>query len=53
MKLAMKFIPYHQLAKTPNIVVDGEAQQGTLLTLSHWPKSGTPWPLRRRGFTTG
>ncbi|MCA1831612.1 MAG: DUF6687 family protein [Actinomycetota bacterium] len=41
----MKFIPYHELAGRPNIVVDGEGTDGTMLTLSHWPGSGSPSEL--------
>ena len=42
-----KFIPYEQLNSSPNIIVDGAATSGTVLTLSHWPKSGTPAEFRR------
>src|ERR1041385_5337664 len=42
----MKFVPNHLLNGRPNIMVDGAAVPGTVLTLSHWPKSGTPWPLK-------
>lgn len=42
----IKFIPYHLLNGRPNLMVDGAAVPGTVLTLSHWPKSGTPWPLK-------
>lgn len=38
----MKFLPYEEIGGTPNIIVDGSATKGTLLTLSHWPKSGCP-----------
>lgn len=38
----MKYVPYHELGGRPNIVVDGEGTDGTVLTLSHWPGSGTP-----------
>jgi hypothetical protein len=41
----MRFIPYNQAA-IPNIVVDGSPNDQTLLTLSHWPKSGTPADLK-------
>lgn len=43
----MRFVPYHQLDAAPNIIVDGAAGPGTILTLSHWPKSGTPANLKR------
>ena len=42
----MRYVPYHELGRTPNIIVDGAAQQATLLTLSHWPRSGTPEALK-------
>ena len=43
---AMRFVPYAEAADLPNIVVDGAAAAATVLTLSHWPKSGTPETLR-------
>jgi hypothetical protein len=42
----LKYIPYSQLAGVPNIVVDGAAQEDTVLTLSHWPGSRTPPAFR-------
>jgi hypothetical protein len=42
----LTFIPYHDAATVPNIIVDGAAAPGTVLTLSHWPRSGTPTVLR-------
>jgi hypothetical protein len=42
----MKFIPYADAVRVPNIIVDGAAAPGTVLTLSHWPRSGTPAALR-------
>lgn len=42
----MRFVPYAEAADLPNIVVDGAAAAATVLTLSHWPKSGTPEALR-------
>jgi hypothetical protein len=42
-----RFVPYDQLNSSPNIIVDGAATTGTVLTLSHWPKSGTPPDFRR------
>jgi len=38
----MRYVPYDELRSEPNVIVDGSATGGTLLTLSHWPKSGTP-----------
>jgi hypothetical protein len=43
----MRFVPYQQLDTAPNIIVDGAAGPGTILTLSHWPHSGTPAKLKR------
>jgi len=40
------FIAYEDLTDTPNIIVDGAASDATAITLSHWPKSGTPYPLK-------
>ena len=40
------YVPYAEAARRPNIVVDGAANESTVLTLSHWPNSGTPWPLK-------
>ena len=41
----MRYVPYDELRSEPNVIVDGSATGGTLLTLSHWPKSGTPLEL--------
>ncbi len=38
----MRYVPYHKLGQTPNLIVDGKANDATVLTLSHWPDSGTP-----------
>src|ERR1051325_8240438 len=40
------YVPYADAARQPNIVVDGASNEETVLALSHWPKSGTPWPLK-------
>ncbi|HEX9638016.1 MAG TPA: DUF6687 family protein [Acidobacteriota bacterium] len=42
----MQFSPYHLLGGRPNVIVDGAPAAGTTLTLSHWPRSGTPWQLK-------
>lgn len=42
----MEFVPYENLAGRPNIVVDGLGNDSTVLALSHWPRSRTPWPLK-------
>ncbi len=43
----MQFIPYDLVSSVPNVIVDGAATENTVLTLSHWPKSGTPAALKR------
>ena len=40
--LPLRFVPFHRLDGRANVVVDGSATDGTLLTLSHWPGSPTP-----------
>lgn len=40
------FVPEGELAGAPNVQVDGAALEGTVLSLSHWPGSGTPAGLR-------
>ena len=40
--LPLRFVPYHELGGRPNVIVDGSATEGTVLTLSHWPGSPTP-----------
>jgi hypothetical protein len=42
----MRFLPYKQTITIPNIIVDGAPNDRTVLTLSHWPKSGSPADLR-------
>jgi hypothetical protein len=42
----MKYVPYSELSGVPNVVVDGAAQNDTVLTLSHWPGSGSPPEFR-------
>jgi hypothetical protein len=42
----MRFVPYTELDGEPNVIVDGAATVNTLLTLSHWPGSNVPVPLR-------
>src|SRR5215467_10991989 len=38
----MEYLSYDSLDDRPNIIVDGSGNAGTILTLSHWPHSGTP-----------
>lgn len=42
---ARRFVPYHELGDTPNVIVDGGPTPSTVLTLSHWPGSPTPADL--------
>ncbi len=35
----MLYVPYHKLEGAPNIIVDGAANEQTVLALSHWPGS--------------
>ena len=42
----MDYVPYAELTGRPNVIADGSARRSTVLTLSHWPVSGTPWPLK-------
>lgn len=43
----VRYYPYSQLEARPNIIVDGQAQAATVLTLSHWPWNSTPDGLLR------
>jgi len=43
---AMRFLPYDDTSSVPNVIVDGARNEATLLTLSHWPKSGTVAELK-------
>lgn len=42
----MRYVPYHRLGKEPNVIVDGQVTDSTVLTLSHWPNSQTPTELK-------
>jgi hypothetical protein len=42
---SLRFVPYHLLGATPNVIVDGGPAPSTRLTLSHWPGSPTPVDL--------
>ena len=42
----MRFLPYTEVGSQPNVIVDGAPTESTVLTLSHWPKSGTPPELK-------
>jgi hypothetical protein len=41
-----RYMPCAEAATGPNIVIDGALNDNAVLSLSHWPKSGTPWPLK-------
>ena len=45
-KSSLHFVAYEDLGQTPNIIVDGAGNAATAITLSHWPKSGTPRALK-------
>jgi hypothetical protein len=42
----VEYIPYTKLSGVPNVIVDGAAQADTVVTLSHWPGSGSPAEFR-------
>jgi len=42
----MDYREYSELVDVPHVVVDGSAQSGTVLTLSHWPGAATPAAVR-------
>jgi hypothetical protein len=44
---ALRFAPYDQTVDQPNVVVDGSANESTVLTLSHWPHAPCPADLVR------
>ena len=41
----MRYLPYAAASSEPNVIVDGTANDRTLITLSHWRRSGTPAEL--------
>ena len=41
----MRYLPYAAASSEPNVIVDGTANDRTLITLSHWRQSGTPAEL--------
>ena len=41
----MRYLPYAVASSEPNVIVDGTANDRTLVTLSHWRQSGTPAEL--------
>jgi hypothetical protein len=38
----VRYVPYSELVGLPHVIVDGATRKSTVLTLSHWPASGTP-----------
>jgi hypothetical protein len=48
----MEYVPYGpELERVPNIIVDGRGNAATVLTLSHWPRNGTPPELKADSST--
>jgi hypothetical protein len=45
--MGLHYVGYDDSRTTPNIVVDGAANESTVLTLSHWPGAPTPPELAR------
>lgn len=45
--LGLRYRPYHEMGGVPNVIADCHPRRSTVLTLSHWPDSETPLPLRR------
>ena len=43
----LRFRPYLDTVDEPNVVVDGAANDATVLTLSHWPQAPCPPSLQR------
>ncbi|HUO49417.1 MAG TPA: DUF6687 family protein [Acidimicrobiales bacterium] len=41
-----RYVPAHLLDGRPHVMVDGAPRPGTVCTLSHWPGTPTPEPLR-------
>ncbi len=41
----MRYLPYADASSEANVIVDGTANERTLITLSHWRQSGTPAEL--------
>jgi hypothetical protein len=42
----LEFVPYDLAKDRPHILVEGARDDQTALSLSHWPRSGAPGPLR-------
>ena len=42
-----RYLGYDDSRAVPNMVVDGAANESTVLTLSHWPGAPTPPELAR------
>jgi hypothetical protein len=38
----LRYVPYEELTGSPNVIVDGAATDGTVLSLSHWPHVPIP-----------
>jgi len=46
LRSGLPFVPVGEIGDRPNVMADGAALASTTLTLSHWPGSDTPEPLR-------
>jgi hypothetical protein len=42
----MRYVPSNEIDRRPCVVVDGAPRSEALITLSHWPRSGTPAILK-------
>lgn len=40
--MPFRFLEYNASRNVPNVVVDGSPNEGTVLTLTHWPRIGQP-----------
>jgi hypothetical protein len=45
--MGFRYLGYEESRTVPNVVVDGAANESTVLTLSHWPGAPTPGRLKR------
>jgi len=47
--LSLRYLPFQDCAQTDNIIIDGEGNDRTRLTLSHWPGNATPVEYKAGG----
>jgi hypothetical protein len=45
--MTLRYVPYGELGEERHVIMDGAANPRTALTLSHWPRSGTPAALKQ------